>query len=124
VGLWRNNVRPQPRLQRNGLKVDAAPQWRDSLSAKGESMSLYEGGFLPDFMKAMQYWYDNGFGGDSESTAGPFPLHSPVDLRWLEVFDSLYFRRSPALGCSGSKFLASFLLRHSNLDNQYENHEY
>ena len=32
----------------------------------------------------------NGFGGDVESTAGPFPFHSPVDLRWLEVFDSIY----------------------------------
>ncbi len=32
----------------------------------------------------------NGFGGDIESTAGAFPFHSPVDLRWLEVFDSLY----------------------------------
>jgi hypothetical protein len=128
------------------VKIDAAPQWRDSLTAKGGSMSFYEGGFLPDFMKAMQYWYDhgirmfkfdfvdfgaataaaektqtpeeiharnaaafrealktfrqknpdvvlvafNGFGGDVESTAGPFPFHNPVDLRWLEVFDSLY----------------------------------
>jgi len=32
----------------------------------------------------------NGFGGDVESTAGPFPFHNPVDLRWLTVFDSLY----------------------------------
>jgi hypothetical protein len=32
----------------------------------------------------------NGFGGDVESTAGPFPFRNPVDLRWLEVFDSLY----------------------------------
>jgi hypothetical protein len=32
----------------------------------------------------------NGFGGDVESTAGPFPFHNLVDLRWLEVFDSLY----------------------------------
>ncbi len=32
----------------------------------------------------------NGFGGDVESTAGPFPFQSAVDLRWLEVFDSLY----------------------------------
>ncbi len=32
----------------------------------------------------------NGFGGDVESTAGPFPFRHPVDLRWLEVFDSLY----------------------------------
>jgi hypothetical protein len=128
------------------VKIDAARQWRDSLNAKGGSMSFYEGGFLPDFMEAMQYWYDrgirmfkfdfvdfgaatpsaektqapeeihtrneaafrealkkfraknpdamlvafNGFGGDVESTAGPFPFHNKVDLRWLEVFDSLY----------------------------------
>jgi hypothetical protein len=128
------------------VKIDVAPQWQDSLTAKGGSMSFYEGGFLPDFMKTMQYWYDhgirmfkfdfvdfgaatpaaektqtpeeihsrntaafrdalkgfrqknpdvvlvafNGFGGDLESTGGPFPFHNPVDLRWLEVFDSLY----------------------------------
>jgi hypothetical protein len=128
------------------VKIEAAPQWRDSLNAKGGSMSFYEGGFLPDFMNVMQYWYDhgirmfkfdfvdfgaatpatekaqtpeeihsrnaaafrdalkgfrkrnpdvalvafNGFGGDVESTAGPFPFRNPVDLRWLEVFDSLY----------------------------------
>jgi len=128
------------------VKIDAAPQWRDSLNAKGGSMSFYEGGFLPDFMEALQYWYDhgirmfkfdfvdfgaatprtektqtpeeiharneaafrealrkfraknmdavlvafNGFGGDVESTAGPFPFRNPIDLRWLEVFDSIY----------------------------------
>lgn len=32
----------------------------------------------------------NGFGGDVESTVGPFPFKNPVDLRWLTVFDSLY----------------------------------
>jgi hypothetical protein len=32
----------------------------------------------------------NGFGGDMESTAGPFPFRTPLDLRWLEVFDSIY----------------------------------
>jgi len=128
------------------VKIDAAPQWRDSLNAKGGSMSFYEGGFLPDFMQAMQFWYDhgirmfkfdfvdfgaatsqsektqspeeiharneaafrdalrkfrvknpdailvafNGFGGDVESTAGSFPFRNPIDLRWLEVFDSIY----------------------------------
>lgn len=128
------------------VKIDAAPKWRDSLNAKGGSMSFYEGGFLPDFMEALEYWYDhgirmfkfdfvdfgaatpqaektqpaeeiharneaafrealrkfraknpdavlvafNGFGGDVESTAGPFPFHNPIDLRWLEVFDSIY----------------------------------
>ncbi|MGD0697444.1 MAG: hypothetical protein ABSB82_21700 [Terriglobia bacterium] len=128
------------------VKINPAPQWRDSLTAKGGSMSLSEGGFLPDFMNTLQYWYDrgmrmfefdfadfsaatpsaaktktpkeiettnetvfrealkkfrqknpdaaliafNGFGGDFESTAGPFPFEHPVDLRWLEVFDSIY----------------------------------
>jgi hypothetical protein len=128
------------------VKIDAAPQWKDSLTEKGGSMSFFEGGFLPDFMSVLQYWYDhgirmfkfdfvdfgaatpasekaqtpeeihsknetafrealkkfrarnpgvvlvafNGFGGDVESTAGPFPFRNPVDLRWLEVFDSLY----------------------------------
>jgi hypothetical protein len=128
------------------VKIDAAPQWKDSLTAKGGTMSFYEGGFLPDFVNALQYWYDrgirmfkfdfvdfgaatpnaektqsveeiharnetvfrealkkfraknpdamlvafNGFGGDVESTAGPFPFRNPVDLRWLAVFDSLY----------------------------------
>jgi len=128
------------------VKIDAAPAWRDSLNAKGGAMSLYEGGFLADFMNTLQYWYDrgirmfefdfadftaatpkaektevpeeirrrnerrflealkkfrqrnadvvlvafNGFGGDLESTAGPFPFEHPLDLRWLEVFDSLY----------------------------------
>jgi hypothetical protein len=32
----------------------------------------------------------NGFGGDLESTAGPFPFRDPVDLRWLQVFDAEY----------------------------------
>jgi hypothetical protein len=128
------------------VKIDVAPQWKDSLTSKGGSMSFYEGGFLSDFMNTLQYWYDhgirmfkfdfvdfgaaspaaekaqtseeihsrneaafrdalkkfraknpdvmlvafNGFGGDVESTAGPFPFLNAVDLRWLEVFDSLY----------------------------------
>lgn len=142
-----NGIQPGLWFGTNELvKIDAAPQWRDSLTAKGGSMSFSEGGFLPDFMKTLQYWYDhgirmfkfdfvdfgaavpatekiqtpqeiqtrnvtafrdalkafrqknpgvvlvafNGFGGDVESTAGPFPFHNPEDLRWLEVFDSLY----------------------------------
>ena len=32
----------------------------------------------------------NGFGGDVESTAAPFPFQHNVDLRWLEVFDAMY----------------------------------
>ena len=128
------------------VKIDAAPQWKDSLSSSGGAMSLYEGGFLADFMDVLQFWYNhgirmfefdfadfgaatpgsaktqapgeiqrrnvtafrealmkfratnpdialiafNGFGGNVESTAGPFPFRDPVDLQWLSVFDSLY----------------------------------
>jgi hypothetical protein len=128
------------------VKINPIPEWQNSLTANKGEMSFFEGGFLPNFVDTMQYWYDhgirmfkfdfvdfraatsetektktpeeiwsrnvdafrqalkkfrqrnpdivlvafNGFGGDVESTAGPFPFHSPVDLRWLEVFDSLY----------------------------------
>jgi hypothetical protein len=128
------------------VKINAIPEWQTSLTANKGEVSFFEGGFLPNFMDTMQYWYDrgirmfkfdfvdfraatpetektkspqeiwsrnvdafrealntfrkrnpdvvlvafNGFGGDVESTAGSFPFRSPVDLRWLEVFDSLY----------------------------------
>jgi len=128
------------------VKINPIPEWRDSLTAKKGEMSFSEGGFLPNFIDTLQYWYDrgirmfkfdfvdfraatpetektktpeeirsrnvnafrealkkfrdhnpdvvlvafNGFGGNVESTAGPFPFQDPVDLRWLEVFDSLY----------------------------------
>jgi hypothetical protein len=142
-----NGIMPGLWFSTNTLvKINAAPAWMNSLSEKKGSMSFSEGGFLPSFMDALQYWYDhgirmfkfdfvdfgaatpdtakakapeeirvrnadafrealkkfrqrnpdvvlvafNGFGGDVESTAGPFPFQSSVDLRWLEVFDSLY----------------------------------
>lgn len=142
-----NGIKPGLWFSTNTLvKINAAPQWQDSLNAKKGSMSFYDGGFLPDFMQALQYWYDrgirmfkfdfvdfgaatpaaekrdtpaevqeknqaafrealkkfrqknsdvvleafNGFGGDVESTAGPFPFRHGVDLRWLEVFDAMY----------------------------------
>lgn len=142
-----NGVLPGLWFSTNTLvKINAAPEWQDSLTEKKGSMSFSEGGFLPNFMETLQYWYDrgiriykfdfvdfgaatpetakkkspeeiraananafrvalrkfrrrnpdavlvafNGFGGDVESTAGPFPFQNVVDLRWLEVFDSLY----------------------------------
>ena len=128
------------------VKIDAAPEWENSLNRQNRAMSFYEGGFLSSFVNVLQYWHDrgirmfkfdfvdftaatpkaeetqsreeiysgnanalrtalrnfrrknpdvllvafNGFGGDVESTASPFPFQHPVDLRWLEVFDSLY----------------------------------
>jgi hypothetical protein len=56
-----NGIQPGLWFSSNTLvKIDAAPQWRDSLSKNGWQMSFFEGGFLPDFMNVLQYWYDHG----------------------------------------------------------------
>lgn len=142
-----NGVRPGLWFSTNTLVgIDAIPEWGNSLNAKRGAMSFSEGGFLPNFMDTMQYWYDrgirmfkfdfvdfsaatpaaektlapgeirsrnehafrealrrfrqkhadvvlvafNGFGGDVETTSGAFPFPHAVDIRWLEVFDSMY----------------------------------
>jgi hypothetical protein len=56
-----NGVRPGLWFSTNTLvKINAAPAWRDSLNKTGGAMSFSEGGFLPDFMDVLQYWYDHG----------------------------------------------------------------
>jgi hypothetical protein len=44
----------------SGMKLQAAPAWKSSLNKGGWAMSFSEGGFLPDFMNTLQYWYDRG----------------------------------------------------------------
>jgi hypothetical protein len=64
--LWiktcqQNGIKPGLWFSTNTLvKINAAPQWRDSLNKKRTAMSMFEGGFLPDFMDTLQYWYDHG----------------------------------------------------------------
>jgi hypothetical protein len=56
-----NGVLPGLWFSTNTLvKIQAAPAWKDSLNKDGTAMSFSEGGFLPDFMNALQYWYDHG----------------------------------------------------------------
>jgi hypothetical protein len=56
-----NGVQPGMWFSTNTLvKINAAPAWKDSLNKDGGAMSFFEGGFLPDFMDALQYWYDHG----------------------------------------------------------------
>lgn len=56
-----NGVLPGLWFGTNALvKIQAAPAWKDSLNADGTAMSFFEGGFLPDFMSALQFWYDHG----------------------------------------------------------------
>ena len=56
-----NGVRPGLWFSTNTLvKIQAAPAWKDSLNKDGTAMSFFEGGFLPDFTNALQFWYDRG----------------------------------------------------------------
>lgn len=56
-----NGVLPGMWFSTNTLvKIQAAPAWKDSLNKDGGAMSFSEGGFLPDFMNALQFWYDHG----------------------------------------------------------------
>jgi hypothetical protein len=128
------------------FRLELVPEWRSSMDATGSAMCFFDGGFLPQFIQTMQYWYDrgvrmfkfdfanltivtpefakslskaeviernsnalrqalmdfrkknpevvlaafNGFGGDTENEGSSAPVRTGVDLRWLQVFDSLY----------------------------------
>jgi hypothetical protein len=172
-----NGLKPGMWFGTNALvKINAAPQWKDSLTAKGGSLSFSDGGFLPDFMDALQYWYDrgirmfkfdfvdfgaatpetekssnkleisqnnqtafrealkkfrtrnleavlvafNGFGGDMESTAGPFPFRNPLDLRWLEAFDSIYAGDPRASDVPETNFWRSMDIYSDHMARRYE----
>src|SRR6516225_3725347 len=57
----KNGLQPGLWFSTNTLvKINAAPRWKDSLNAKGGSMSFAEGGFLADFMEVLQFWHDRG----------------------------------------------------------------
>jgi hypothetical protein len=56
-----NGIKPGMWFSANTLvKIEAAPAWKDSLNKDGGAMSFFEGGYLPDFMSVLQYWYDHG----------------------------------------------------------------
>lgn len=56
-----NGLKPGLWFGSNALvKINPAPAWRDSLNAKGSAMSFSEGGFLPDLMNTLDYWYGRG----------------------------------------------------------------
>lgn len=56
-----NGIQPGLWFSSNTLvHLNAVPKWRDSLNKSGTAMSMFEGGFLPDFMDVLQLWYDRG----------------------------------------------------------------
>lgn len=139
-----NGIKPGLWFGTNSLvHLNPAETWRDSLTAAGDAMALYRGGFLADFMDVLQSWYDRGIRlfkldfadfaaavpGDAKTVSRPrlrrrnrAALHAALaafrrrnpdavlvafngfvgdvataksaveyaDVRWLDVFDSLY----------------------------------
>lgn len=57
----KNRILPGLWFSTNTLvHLNAASKWKDSLNKNGTAMSMFEGGFLPDFMDVLQFWYDRG----------------------------------------------------------------
>jgi len=53
--------RPGLRFPGNSIGLmQPVPAWKNSLAKDGRSLSLFEGGFLPDLIADMQSWYDRG----------------------------------------------------------------
>lgn len=44
----------------NTLMLGPIAAWRDSVEPRGWGMCLFQGGFLPDFMDVLSYWYGRG----------------------------------------------------------------
>lgn len=78
------------------VDLGAATPEAEKLQAPGEIRSRNEIAFREALKNFRQRNPDvvleafNGFGGDVESTDGPFPFQHPPDLRWLTVFDAMY----------------------------------
>jgi hypothetical protein len=62
----------------------------------------------------------NGFGGNYESTDGPWPFKDPVDLRWLEVFDTLYSGDTRVSEVPLTSFWRSVDLYNDHMARRYE----
>jgi hypothetical protein len=51
-GLW---------VSTNSLcHLNSCPDWEDSLNRERTAMCMFDGGFLPDFLRQLQHWYERG----------------------------------------------------------------
>ena len=84
-----NGIKPGLWFETNSLfKLQSVPAWKDSLNKDGWGMSLSEGGFLPDFIDVLQYWYDHGirmFKFDFANMAVATPADDAAHLSKAEV---------------------------------------
>jgi hypothetical protein len=172
-----NGIRPGLWFGTNStMRIQVPSDWKSSLDEDGRAMSFSDGGFLPDFMNTLQYWYDrgirmfkfdfvnfsaatpaeaakltkeeikernvtafrkalrtfrqrnpdavllafNGFGGDYDSTEGQLPFHNPTDLRWLEVFQSVYTGDPRASDVPEASFWRSMDIYSDHMIRRYE----
>jgi hypothetical protein len=42
------------------FRLNVLPEWQSSMDVTGSAMCFFDGGFLPQFIEAMQFWYDRG----------------------------------------------------------------
>jgi len=56
-----NNIKPGLWLASNvPFRLDVIPEWRSSMDRTGSAMCFCDGGFLPQFIDTLQFWYDRG----------------------------------------------------------------
>jgi hypothetical protein len=61
AALAANGIKPGLWFGANTLlQIDPPPAWRSSLHVSGHFTAFYGGGFLADFMDALQHWYGRG----------------------------------------------------------------
>jgi len=42
------------------FRLEVIPEWRSSMDPTGSAMCFFDGGFLPQFIETLQFWYDRG----------------------------------------------------------------
>src|SRR5213593_2031443 len=56
-----NHIKPGLWVASNvPFRLEPLPEWRSSMDATGSAMCFFDGGFLPQFMQTLQFWYDRG----------------------------------------------------------------
>src|SRR5438552_2287697 len=56
-----NQIKPGLWLPSNvPFRIEPLPEWRSSMDSSSSAMCFFDGGFLPQFMQTLQFWYDRG----------------------------------------------------------------
>ena len=56
-----NHIKPGLWVASNvPFRIDVISEWQSSMDKTGSAMCFFDGGFLPQFIETMQFWYDRG----------------------------------------------------------------